>query len=143
MKPIGSTKSVLLTSRSSAAAATVSVAVLLLLPPSPPDGSSGVVVEIDAVLPNTRAALPGWKFGRSTSVIDCTSSLAIATVLVQLNTLLAGVSCAPAAMVQLEPALLEAIEITVPPLSPGGNEIVSVTVTAAAGDGPLLRYEST
>ena len=60
VKPIGSTKSVLLTSRSSAAAATVSVAVLLLLPPSPPDGSSGVVVEIDAVLSNTRAALPGW-----------------------------------------------------------------------------------
>ena len=81
--------------------------------------------------------------GRSTSVIDCTSSLAIATVLVQLKTLLAGVSCAPAAMVQVDPALLEAIEITVPPASPGGKAMLSVTLTAAAGDGPLLRYEST
>ena len=48
--------------------------------------------------------------------------------------------------VQLEPAAVELMSSTVRPLSAGaeaGNVKVSLSVTFSAGEGPLLRNEST
>ena len=51
---------------------------------------------------------------------------------------------APAAMLQLEPPALEAMLTTVRPPSAGEGKVkVSLSVTAAAVDGPLLRKDST
>src|SRR5450755_63694 len=138
----GSTKSTLLVSRSTAAGLTVSVAVLLLLPLSPPAGFSTVVVVTLAVLPNERIALPGWKLARATTVTLCVSPLA-SVPSVQVKVSLPGARTAPAAIEQVEPPLLEAIERTVRPLSPPANVNTSASATPSAGDGPLLRYEMT
>ncbi len=61
----------------------------------------------------------------------------------QVKVLLAPLSTAPAAMLHVEPPFDEVICVTVAPLSPAGNVIVSVTTTPAAVDGPLLRNEIT
>ena len=141
-KGTGSTTSVLLTSRSSAAGLTVSTADLLLLPLLPPAGFSTLVVVTLAVLATLRTPLPGWKFGRTTTVMAWVSPLA-RLPMVQLKAGAAGVSWAPAAIEQVEPAAVEAIDTTVKPLSPPGKLKLSLTTTPVAVDGPLLRNEST
>ena len=63
--------------------------------------------------------------------------------MLQLKVSLTPLSTAPAAMLQLDPALDDDICVTVAPVSPAGKTIVSVTMTPAAVDGPLLRNEIT
>ena len=115
-----------------------SVALRLLLPLSPPAGFSVLVVVMRAVLSTVRAGLPAMKLGRITTVTLWVSPLA-RVPMVQLKLLAAGVICAPAAMLQLDPLRLELTDTTVKPVSPALAKVkVSLTTTPWASDGPLL-----
>ena len=63
--------------------------------------------------------------------------------MLQVKTLLAPLSTAPAAMLHVEPLADEVIWVTVAPVSPAGKVMVSVTTTPSAADGPLFRNDST
>ena len=116
----------------------VSEALRLLLPLLPPAGFSVLVVVMLAVLATVRAGLPAMKLGRTTTVTLCVSPLA-SVPMVQLKVLAAGVICAPAAMLQVDPLRVELIDTTVKPVSaPLAKVKLSPTTTPWAIDGPLL-----
>ena len=72
-----------------------------------------------AVLGSARGPLPVWKLARTTSVIDCFAVGQRADAAVEV--VAAGASTAPAAMEQVEPDFVEAIDITFSPVSPTGK----------------------
>ena len=115
----------------------------LLLPLLPPAGFSTLVVVTAAVLLMLRAGLPGMKLGRAMRVTEPASPLA-SVPMVQVIGADSGVITAPAAMLQVLPALEEAIDSTVRPVSAGLAKLkLSLKATPKAGDGPLLRNDST
>ncbi|MDH4392257.1 MAG: hypothetical protein QE285_12655 [Aquabacterium sp.] len=128
----------MLVSKFSCAGLMVSVAVRTLLPLVPPAGFSRLVVVMVAVLSTVRAGLPARKLGRNTAVTLWVSPFA-RVPMVQLKSGVAGMICAPAAMLQLDPERLEAIDTTVKPVSPAAKLKPSATTTPWAVDGPLLR----